>query len=70
MTLEKKIETMNRLQARLECLRRQISGIGEICGERCAECHLNYVQGTLGEQAADLRHAIFALSVCEAEKGE
>lgn len=67
MTREEKTDTMLRLQAYLECLRRKSSGIGEICSN-CGECYLNYAQGTLGERQEDIRRAIVALCFFEAEK--
>lgn len=69
MTREEKTDTMMRLQAYLECLRRKCSGIGEICGS-CGECYLNYAQGTLGERKEDIRRAVLALCYYEAEPKE
>ncbi len=65
MTLKEKIDTMRRLQAYLECLRRRSSGIGEICND-CDDCYFNYAQGTIGEQKEDIERAIFALCSYEA----
>lgn len=49
------------LKAKLECLKREISGIDCNDGYYCDECSLNYEQGNMGEQKEALDMAIKAL---------
>ena len=49
------------LKAKLECLKREISGIDCNDGYNCDECELLYAQGTAGEQKEALDMAIKAL---------
>ena len=67
------------LKAKLECLKRETSGIDCNAGYNCDECELLYAQGTAGEQKKALNMAIQALeqishltdrpcSVCEFHK--
>lgn len=47
------------LKAKLECLKRETSGID--CNDKCDECELLYAQGAMGEQKEALDIAIKAL---------
>ena len=50
------------LKAKLECLKRETSGINHDCNMRlCDGCSLNYEQGNMGEQKEALQMAIKAL---------
>ena len=49
------------LKAKLECLKRETSGIDCNDGYNCDECTLNYEQGNMGEQKEALKTAIKVL---------
>ena len=49
------------LKAKLECLKRETSGIDCNAGYNCDECELLYAQGTAGEQKEALKTAIKVL---------
>lgn len=59
-----KEQAIKMIQAKLECLKRDTSGIYEDCNNRCEECNLNYDQGNLGEQQEWLKLAIKSLQAC------
>lgn len=55
-------EAMKMLEAKVECMKREISGTDLDCNNRnCDECDLCYAQGTMGEQREALQVAIAAL---------
>ena len=55
-------EAVNMLKAKIECMKRETSGIDSDCNDRyCDNCDLCYAQGTMGEQKEALRMAIDAL---------
>lgn len=55
-------ETIKMLTAKVECMKRESSGIDQDCNYRnCDECKLCYEQGTVGEQREALQMAISAL---------
>lgn len=54
-------EALKMIQARLECIERNISGNYKLCNNKCDECKLCYEKGTLGEQKEWLQMAIKAL---------
>lgn len=57
-----KEEAIKMLEAKLECMIRDVSGIDDDCNRGlCRECHLNYDQGNIGEQKEYLRMSIEAL---------
>ena len=55
-------EAIKMLEAKLECLTREVSGTWEECNNReCPYCDLNYAQGNMGEQKQYLKMAIDSL---------
>lgn len=59
LTNEQAIEMM---EAKLECMTRDVSGSDEVCNRKgCDGCYLNYAQGNMGEQKECLRMGIKAL---------
>ncbi len=61
-------EAIEILTAKVECMRRETSGIDIDCNHRnCDECDLCYKQGTTGDQREALRVAIFALQAQDAK---
>ena len=55
-------ETIKMLTAKVECMKRESSGIDQDCNYRnCDECKLCYEQGTVGEQIEALQMAITAI---------
>lgn len=55
-------EAAKMLTAKVECMKRETSGIDSDCNDRhCDNCDLCYAQGTMGEQKEALRMAIEAL---------
>lgn len=58
-------EAKKMLEAKLKCLKREISGIDCNDGYNCDECELLYAQGTVGEQKEVLDMAIRALEVVQ-----
>lgn len=55
-------EAVKMLEAKLECMTRDVSGIDDDCNRKlCNECHLCYDQGNMGEQKEYLRMSIEAL---------
>lgn len=55
-------EAVKMLEAKLECMRRDVSGIDDDCNRKlCDECHLCYDQGNMGEQQEYLRMSIKSL---------
>lgn len=55
-------EAAKMLIAKVECMKRETSGIDSDCNDRhCDNCDLCYAQGTMGEQKEALRMAISAL---------
>lgn len=55
-------EAVKMLEAKLECMRRDVSGIDDDCNRKlCDECHLCYDQGNMGEQQEYLRMSIESL---------
>lgn len=59
--VESKIEALDRLKAKLQCMKLDVSGRAELCNGDCDACDLNYAQGNFGEQIAALEIAIDAL---------
>ena len=58
----KKQEAIKMLTVKVECMRRETSGIDVDCNSRnCDNCELCYTQGTMGEQQEALTMAISAL---------
>ena len=58
----KKQEAIKMLTVKVECMRRETSGIDVDCNSRnCDNCELCYAQGTMGEQQEALTMAISAL---------
>ena len=63
-----KEEAVVKLEAKLECLTRDVSGTNIDCNKcRCDECKFHYAQGNMGEQIECLRMAIESLKTkpCE-----
>lgn len=59
-------EAKKMLEAKLECLKNETSGINHDCNMRlCDGCSLNYEQGNMGEQKDALYLAIKALEATE-----
>lgn len=61
----------NMLKAKLECLRRETSGMDFYCNNsNCNECPLCYEQGNMGEQKEALYVAIKALEQVTCDVGD
>jgi len=55
-------EAQKMLIAKVECMKRETSGIDQDCNYRnCDECELCYAQGTIGDQIEALNMAVKAL---------
>ena len=55
-------EAQKMLIAKIECMKRETSGIDQDCNYRnCDECELCYAQGTTGDQIEALNMAVKAL---------
>lgn len=58
MTLSDMQIALCRIECKIECMEKNVSGDFSLCNNDCDNCDLCYAQGNMGEQIDDLKIAI------------